>query len=68
MSVSTHAPHQPEDADVPAGAGVIVALAVVVMYLVAFEAGPVSTALGQGAAFLHEAFHDGRHALGVPCH
>lgn len=68
MTVTTRAPHQPEVADVPAWAGVLVALAVVVMYLVAFEAGPVSTALGQGAALLHEAFHDGRHALGVPCH
>lgn len=67
MSVLTHAPHQPEVADVPAWA-ILGAVAVVVMYLVAFEAGPVSTALGQGAALLHEAFHDGRHALGVPCH
>jgi hypothetical protein len=43
-------------------------LAAGVKYLVTFEAGPVSEFLGQGATFLHEAFHDGRHLLGVPCH
>lgn len=53
---------------IPAVAGLLVILAITLLYLVAFEAGPVSAAMGQGAAFLHEAFHDGRHAIGVPCH
>lgn len=39
-----------------------------VLWLVTFEAGPVSEALGQASNFLHESFHDGRHLLGVPCH
>lgn len=53
---------------VPLWAVALVALALGLLYLVSFEAGPVSTTLGQGAAFLHETFHDGRHLLGVPCH
>lgn len=53
---------------IPARAWAVVALAMFVMYLVTFEAGPVSEILGQGATFLHEGFHDGRHLLGVPCH
>jgi len=44
------------------------ALAVGVLWLVTFEGGPVSEAIGQAGSFLHEAFHDGRHLLGVPCH
>ena len=42
--------------------------ALLVLWLVTFEAGPVSQALGQAGSFLHELFHDGRHLLGVPCH
>jgi hypothetical protein len=42
--------------------------AVAVLWLVTFEGGVVSEALGQAGSFLHELFHDGRHLLGVPCH
>jgi len=35
-----------------------------VLYLVAFDQGGIS----QAGAFLHEAMHDGRHMLAVPCH
>lgn len=37
-----------------------------VLWLVTFEAGPVSEALGQADSFLHEALHAGRHLLTVP--
>jgi Probable cobalt transporter subunit (CbtB) len=42
--------------------------AVGVLYLVTFEGGVVSEAVGQAGSFFHELFHDGRHLLGVPCH
>lgn len=60
----------PEGASPPVSrAGFLLfALAVGVLWLVTFEAGPVSQALGQASGFLHEAFHDGRHLVGVPCH
>ncbi len=35
-----------------------------VLYLVAFDQGGIS----QAGAFVHEAMHDGRHMLAVPCH
>lgn len=35
-----------------------------VLYLVAFDQGGIS----QAGAWLHEAMHDGRHVLAVPCH
>ena len=35
-----------------------------VLYLVAFDQGGIS----QAGAFVHEAMHDGRHLLAVPCH
>lgn len=35
-----------------------------VLFLVAFEQGTLTA----GAPLLHEAFHDGRHLLGFPCH
>ena len=37
-------------------------------WLVTFEDGPVSEAVGQAGSFFHELFHDGRHLIGVPCH
>ena len=49
-------------------AGVLLVLAVGVLWLVTFEGGPASEALGQASSFLHELFHDGRHLIGVPCH
>lgn len=36
-----------------------------ITYLVLQENG---LALGHASEMLHEFFHDGRHALGVPCH
>lgn len=43
----------------------LVALALaVLLYVVGFDQGAVSRA----GNLLHEAMHDGRHALGLPCH
>jgi hypothetical protein len=57
---------RPAPIRVPALAWVALALAVAVVYLLLQENGLL---LAHGAAdFLHEATHDGRHALGVPCH
>jgi hypothetical protein len=53
---------------VPRWVWLAVALAVGVLWLVTFEGGSLSRALSGSASFLHEAFHDGRHLLGVPCH
>ena len=53
---------------IPRAGFLLLALAVGVLYLVTFEGGPVSEAIGQAGSFLHELFHDGRHLLGVPCH
>lgn len=46
----------------------LMAVALFALWLVTFEGGPASHALGQAGSFLHELFHDGRHLLGVPCH
>jgi len=53
---------------VPRWAVLLLATMVGLLWLVSFEGGAVSTALGQASNFLHESFHDGRHLLGVPCH
>jgi hypothetical protein len=53
---------------VPRAGFLLLALAVTLLWLVTFEAGPVSEAIGQAGTFFHELFHDGRHLLGVPCH
>lgn len=42
----------------------LAAVALLALYLVSFDQGAVS----QAGSFLHELMHDGRHALGVPCH
>jgi Probable cobalt transporter subunit (CbtB) len=44
------------------------ALAAGVLWLVTFEGGPASDAIGQAGSFFHELFHDGRHLIGAPCH
>lgn len=49
----------------PARVWLVALVAVALAYLVTMESGPV---LADGARFLHEAFHDGRHFLGFPCH
>jgi Probable cobalt transporter subunit (CbtB) len=46
----------------------LLTMAFAVLWLVTFDGGVVSEALGQAGSFLHELFHDGRHLLGVPCH
>lgn len=43
----------------------VVAVALFVIYAVLQANGVL---LGQAAQVAHEFFHDGRHALGVPCH
>jgi hypothetical protein len=53
---------------IPRSGFVLLAVAVAVLWLVTFEGGPVSEAIGQAGTFLHELFHDGRHLIGVPCH
>jgi hypothetical protein len=53
---------------IPRAGFLLLALAVGVLWMVTFEGGPVSEAIGQAGSFLHELFHDGRHLLGVPCH
>jgi Probable cobalt transporter subunit (CbtB) len=60
----------PDGATAPISrAGVLLlALAVGVLWLVTFEGGPISEAVGQAGSFFHELFHDGRHLIGVPCH
>ncbi|MDQ3569459.1 MAG: CbtB-domain containing protein [Actinomycetota bacterium] len=49
----------------PAQAWLVVLTAMVVLYGVTMENGAV---LADGARYLHEAFHDGRHFMGFPCH
>jgi hypothetical protein len=50
---------------VPAWAWALALFALAVVYLVLQENGAV---LAQSAETIHEFAHDGRHALGVPCH
>ncbi|MDQ3679700.1 MAG: CbtB-domain containing protein [Actinomycetota bacterium] len=49
----------------PARAWLVVLAAMVVLYGVTMENGAV---FADGARYLHEAFHDGRHFIGFPCH
>lgn len=51
---------------VPLLAWLLAVVALVVFYLLLQENGLVTT--GAVAEYLHEFTHDGRHALGVPCH
>ncbi|WP_033345139.1 CbtB domain-containing protein [Catenuloplanes japonicus] len=51
---------------VPLLAWLLAAVALIVFYLLLQENGLVVP--GQVAEYLHEFTHDGRHALGVPCH
>jgi len=53
---------------IPRAGFLLLVLALGTLWLVTFEAGPISEALGQAGSFLHEVFHDGRHLIGVPCH
>lgn len=42
----------------------LAALFALLIYLVQYDQGAIS----QSGLFMHEAMHDGRHLLGVPCH
>lgn len=53
---------------VPRWGLLVLALALLLLWLIAFEGGSLSEMTGRSSAFLHELFHDGRHLLGVPCH
>ncbi|WP_033441526.1 CbtB-domain containing protein [Saccharothrix sp. NRRL B-16314] len=50
---------------IPKWAYAIALVALTMTWLVLQENG---VALGHAAETVHEFFHDGRHALGVPCH
>ena len=54
-----------EPVAVPLVAWLVVAAGIVVAYLMLQENGAL---LATSWETLHELFHDGRHALGVPCH
>lgn len=58
-------PQRPAAIAVPPIGYVLVALGIVSIYLVLQENGLL---LASSWETLHELFHDGRHALGVPCH
>lgn len=66
MAAITTVP-QSVSAPVPRWGFLLLAAAIALLWLVTFEGGPVSEAIGQAGA-LHEVFHDGRHLIGVPCH
>lgn len=53
---------------IPRSGFLLLVAAIALLWLVTFEGGLVSEAIGQAGSFLHEGFHDGRHLLGVPCH
>jgi len=50
---------------IPAWAYLTAAVALLLVYLVLQDNGAV---LAGAATYVHEFTHDGRHALGVPCH
>jgi hypothetical protein len=56
---------QVEPIRVPVWAWALALFAVAIVYLVLQENGAV---LAKAANYVHEFAHDGRHALGVPCH
>jgi hypothetical protein len=64
MSAPATATHA-EAVKVPLWAWAIALFALAVVYLAVSENGAV---LSGAAHYLHEFAHDGRHALGVPCH
>lgn len=62
----THAPATtPVSIPVPVLAWMAVAVGLAVVYFMLQENGAL---LATGWQAMHELFHDGRHALGVPCH
>jgi len=65
MAAITRPDTSPVPIQVPALAWVAAAIGMFAVYLVVQENGLLLT---EGWETLHELFHDGRHALGVPCH
>jgi hypothetical protein len=43
-------------------------LGVLVLWLVSFDNGQLTSVVDSSSTYLHEFFHDSRHVLGVPCH
>lgn len=68
MAAITQVPVRPVAGQVPRWAWLALATALLVLWAVALEGGFLSELVGRSNMFLHEAFHDGRHLLGVPCH
>lgn len=65
MTSPAYSASRPLSIPVPKWAFAVALLALVVAWVVLQENG---IALGHAAETVHEFFHDGRHALGVPCH
>lgn len=65
MSTTVAATQRPAKIYVPAPAWVAGVIALMFAYVVFAENGAV---LAGSWEFFHEAFHDGRHSFGVPCH
>ncbi|MCO1578428.1 MULTISPECIES: CbtB domain-containing protein [unclassified Crossiella] len=65
MSASAASPDRPTAIPVPAWSYLVAAAALIVLYVLLQENGLV---LAHASELIHEFAHDGRHALGVPCH
>ena len=54
----------------PVGIALIAALAMLLLFAVAFDQGQLQALVraAAGDSILHEYFHDARHILGFPCH
>lgn len=66
MSNSTTSLAPTQSAGVPLWAWAIAAIALFAVYFLVQENGAILSV--DAATWLHEVTHDGRHALGVPCH
>jgi cobalt transporter subunit CbtB len=65
MSADAANSRHPEAIRVPLWAWAAAIVALFAVYLIVQENGAV---LSSAANYVHEFAHDGRHALGVPCH
>ena len=65
MAATTYPSPATQPIRVPVVAWVAVAVSLFVVYLMLQENGAL---LANSWETVHELFHDGRHALGVPCH
>ena len=63
-AITTAAPTKGDHVAVPAWALILLAIGVFVAYVMLQENGLIMN----NATTVHELFHDGRHALGFPCH